>query len=67
MEFGAEMQHHIQAKKLFQCPFLTNDLAVLLNCLFGSFLNFVSNVSNYVLAMSFVLHKLEIVNSYNFK
>ena len=66
MEFGAEMQHHIQAKKLFKCPFLINDIAVLLHCLFVSFLNFVCNISNYI-AMSFALHKLEIVNSYNFK
>ena len=66
MEFGAEMQHHIQAKKLFKCSFLMNDIAVFLNCLFVSFLNFVCNVSNYT-AMSFVLHKLEIVNSYNLK
>ena len=41
MKFGAEMQHHIQAKKLLKCPFLINDLAALLNCLFVSFLNFV--------------------------
>ena len=66
MEFGAEMQHHIQAKNLFKGPFLINDIAVLLNCLFVSFLNFVCNISNYI-AMSFVLHKLEIVNSSNFK
>ena len=66
MEFSAEMQHHIQAKKLFKCPFLITDIAVLFNCLFVSFLNFVSNISNYI-AMSFVLHELEIVNSYNFK
>ena len=31
-KFGAEMQRHIQAKKLFKCPFLINDIAVLLNC-----------------------------------
>ena len=66
MEFGADMQHHIQAKKLFTCPFLIKDIAVLLNCLFVSFLNFACNILNYI-AMSFVLHKLEIVNSYNFK
>ena len=66
MGFGAEMQHHIQEKKLFKCPFLINDIAVLLNCLFVSFLNFVCNISNHI-AMSFALHKLEIVNSYNFK
>ena len=66
MEFGAEMQHHIKAKKLIKCPFLINDIAVLLNCLFVSFLNFLCNISNYI-AMSFLLHKLEIVNSYNFK
>ena len=66
MKFNAEMQHHIQAKKLFKCPFLINDNAVLLNCLFVSFLNFVCNILNYV-AMSFVLHKLEIVNFYNIK
>ena len=59
MEFGAEMQHHIQAKKLFKCPFLINDFAVLSNCFLVSFLNFVSNISNYI-AMSFVLHKLEL-------
>ena len=66
MEFNAEIKHHIQAKKLFKCPFLINDIAVLLNCLFVVFLNFVYNISNYI-AMSFVLHKLEIINSYNFK
>ena len=66
MEFGAEMQHHMLAKTLLNWPFLINDIAVLLNCLFVSFLNFVCNISNYV-AMSFVLHKLEIVNLYNFK
>ena len=54
------------SKKLFKCPFLINDIAVLLHCLFVSVLNFVCNISNYI-AMSFVLHKLEIVNSYNFK
>ena len=66
MEFGAEMQHHILARKLLKCPFLINDIAVLLNCLFVSFLIFVCNISNYI-AMSFVLHKLEIVNSFNLK
>ena len=66
MEFDAEMQHQIQAKKLLKCPFLINDIAVLSNCLFVSFLNFVCNISNYI-AISFILHKLEIVNSYNFK
>ena len=66
MELGAEEQHHIQAKKLFKCPFLINDIAVLLNFIFVSFLNFVCNILNYI-AMSFALHKLEIVNSYYFK
>ena len=61
MEFGAEMLHHMQAKKLFKCSFLINDITVLLNCLFVSFLNFVCNISNYI-AMSFASHKLEIVN-----
>ena len=66
MEFGAKKQNHIKANNLFKCPFLINDIAVLLNCLFESFLNLGCNISNYI-TMSFVLHKLEIVNSYNFK
>ena len=66
MKFGAKMQHHIQAKMLFKCSFLINDIAVLLNCLFVSVLNFVCIISNYI-AMNFASHKLEIVNSYNFK
>ena len=36
MEFDAEMQHHIQGKKLFKRPFLTNDIAVLI-CEFFKF------------------------------
>ena len=54
MEFDAEKQHHIQAKKLFKCQFLINNIAVLLNCLFVSFFNFVCNILNYI-ATSFVL------------
>ena len=39
-----------------------NDIAVVLNCLFVSFLNFVCNILNY-LTISFVLPKLEFTNS----
>ena len=70
MEFGAEMQHHIQAIKLFKCPFLIKMFcelfAKLLTVLFLNYSFVMFLIFHVILKITkplCVLHKLEIIIS----